>query len=421
MAHGQSQGFMPQGGEIRGLLSGLLGPQGSQAGYGSPAGYGGLLTPRDRQMAIAQMLLAGGGGLLAAGAPSRDPGHGQRMMGHALGNAGQVYQDAMSQAADRRIREMKYKQLVTEEKRRARMQEAVGGLLTPGPSRADKTRALAAGGGPTQQAAGLLADMPQTIPLADIGIPQGMGGLLGAMDPDASAELILEQATRQLKAPTIREFKTPDGKIATRQFDRSTGQWTDLETAPRWSPDEGGGLTTAQQRTNAEITQARASLKRRGLDHAQVIEIARSQKDTGRDNPDHDPFINQAVRLATQRKYGDDPDYARAYERYLTPAPPPPSAPPHKPAVSPAPASAPSSASSLPHRRGSLSAPTSGPGTGVGRRGPSTRGIPSVSAIATMSVEEIDDLVNAYGARMSKAHLAAAKKRLGMLGFGSGR
>ena len=84
---------------------------------------------------------------------------------------------------------------------------------------------------------------------------------------------------------------------------------------------QGEGLTVAQKRENAEIQQARAALDREGLSHEDVMRIAKSQRDTGRDNPEYSPFINGRVRQATRRKYGDDPDYAATYGRYLTPGP----------------------------------------------------------------------------------------------------
>lgn len=64
----------------------------------------------------------------------------------------------------------------------------------------------------------------------------------------------------------------------------------------------GGGLTVAQQRENAEIQQARAALDREGLSHEDVMRISKSQRDTGRDNPEYSPFINSRVRRATRRK-----------------------------------------------------------------------------------------------------------------------
>lgn len=98
----------------------------------------------------------------------------------------------------------------------------------------------------------------------------------------------------------------------------------------------GGDLTIAQRRTNAQVDQARASLKEQGMTQEEIIRIAKSQKDTGRANPDYNPFINRMVGLATQRKYGTDPEFSQTYQTYLMPAPEPaPVAPPPPPPAGP--------------------------------------------------------------------------------------
>lgn len=94
-----------------------------------------------------------------------------------------------------------------------------------------------------------------------------------------------------------------------------------LSLTGRFKGQGGGKLTTAQKRENAEVDQARKSLDQEGLSHEDVMRIAKSQRDTGRNNPEYSPFINSRVRQATRRKYGDDPEYAVTYGRYLTPSP----------------------------------------------------------------------------------------------------
>ena len=115
--------------------------------------------------------------------------------------------------------------------------------------------------------------------------------------------------------------KLPGDVTASNAWKEASQTAERLALLGRFTGKGGSKLTTAQQRENAEIHQARKALDREGLSHEDVMRIAKSQKDTGRNNPEYSPFINSRVRQATRRKYGDDPEYAATYGRYLTPSP----------------------------------------------------------------------------------------------------
>lgn len=65
------------------------------------------------------------------------------------------------------------------------------------------------------------------------------------------------------------------------------------------------GLTTAQQRTNDSIFAARRQLT--GMTQDDVLARTQSHTATGRENPNYDPSLARAVKLAQSRLYGDDP------------------------------------------------------------------------------------------------------------------
>jgi hypothetical protein len=74
---------------------------------------------------------------------------------------------------------------------------------------------------------------------------------------------------------------------------------------------KGGLLTTAQQRANAEIDEARVELDKRGLSKEEIFKATQSTLTTGRENPDYNPAIAKLVNTARRRKYGDDADFSR--------------------------------------------------------------------------------------------------------------
>ena len=108
----------------------------------------------------------------------------------------------------------------------------------------------------------------------------------------------------------------PDGKPTLVRFPRK-GAGGPAEVAgykPYTKPSE---ITPAQQSSNAEIDQARATLDRRGLDKAEISRRTQKTKNTGRVNQQYDEGLDRIVRMATQRKTGPDPDYRRYFGTYL--------------------------------------------------------------------------------------------------------
>lgn len=69
----------------------------------------------------------------------------------------------------------------------------------------------------------------------------------------------------------------------------------------------GGGLTLAQQRSNAEIDAAREAVA--GMSPDEIRKRTAKTTDTGRENPDYDPGLARAAALANRRKVGDDADF----------------------------------------------------------------------------------------------------------------
>lgn len=67
------------------------------------------------------------------------------------------------------------------------------------------------------------------------------------------------------------------------------------------------GLTTAQERTNDSIAAARQQLS--GMSQADVMRKTQSSMASGRANPEYDPQLARAVKLANTRMFGDDEEH----------------------------------------------------------------------------------------------------------------
>ncbi len=72
-------------------------------------------------------------------------------------------------------------------------------------------------------------------------------------------------------------------------------------------PEQTGRLTTAQQRSNAEIDAARSAIA--GLSPEEIKRKTANFTSTGRENPDFDPMLAKSVSQANRRKFGDDQDF----------------------------------------------------------------------------------------------------------------
>ena len=72
-------------------------------------------------------------------------------------------------------------------------------------------------------------------------------------------------------------------------------------------PEQTGRLTTAQQRSNAEIDAARTAIA--GLTPEEIKRRTANFTATGRENPDFDPTLAKSVSQANRRKFGDDQDF----------------------------------------------------------------------------------------------------------------
>ena len=67
---------------------------------------------------------------------------------------------------------------------------------------------------------------------------------------------------------------------------------------------DGNHLTLPQLRSNYEIEAARRAIA--GLSQADIRKRTAKTTDTGRENPDFDPMLERAVKLASRRKVGSD-------------------------------------------------------------------------------------------------------------------
>jgi hypothetical protein len=175
----------------------------------------------------------------------------------------------------------------------------------------------------------------------------------------------------------------------------------------------GNNITLSQQSNNEEIRAARGRLRAlsTGLAPGQTLRellLERTQRatDTGRNNPNFDPSLARDLRMASQRMVGEDPGFSEFFGT-LDKAPPLPSQPA---AVPEAAGNEPGLISQtldflLGGGSGASAATPQGPGAG---RFPPT--------IETMSLEDIDDLVNTAGDSLSPADLQRIEARLRALG-----
>lgn len=118
-------------------------------------------------------------------------------------------------------------------------------------------------------------------------------------------------------------------------FDEATGQprvvqWD--KDGKSWVPVGGvksahasGGITTAQQRVNAEVDAARQELN--GMSRDDVLRQAQQLDPRGLPNPEYNPYTASLVRRATSRKTGDDPEFEGVYHSFYSADGAPPQGP----------------------------------------------------------------------------------------------
>jgi len=83
--------------------------------------------------------------------------------------------------------------------------------------------------------------------------------------------------------------------------------------APRGSQ---GGVTPTQQARNGDIQAARRQLD--GMTREQIVSAAQQFTATGRNNPDYNPFVARAARIASRKLTGeDDPDHTQFWSRMI--------------------------------------------------------------------------------------------------------
>jgi hypothetical protein len=166
-------------------------------------------NPRQTNMnALAAALQQLGGGLIAGGGPSTDPGYSQRMFGQGIANAGTAFQNTQDNALKGRMTTMKLQEMeraaavsAARDKQWANLFPASSGsapaqtegLIAPqagvdygramgSPAATEQLRAMAPG--PTPQAA-IRQDAAQQTPQG----PQGLEGLLANLTPELQALL----------------------------------------------------------------------------------------------------------------------------------------------------------------------------------------------------------------------------------------
>jgi hypothetical protein len=177
----------------------------------------GLLDPKNRN-ALSMGLLNFGGGLMAAGAPTTDPGASQRLMGQAVQGFGNAYQGAQQQQMQQELQAQKIAQAKQAAARRQAMSQQLNTILGGSPT---GTAAPAAGGPLPLTAPGATA--PGAAPASGGATPAGPHplvanmnptqlGLLRTMaanDPEAAMGILQEQAFASPKERRI--IKGADG------------------------------------------------------------------------------------------------------------------------------------------------------------------------------------------------------------------
>lgn len=132
-----------------------------------------------------------------------------------------------------------------------------------------------------------------------------------ALSPLAAVRFHAEQQALRAK-----EAALLDRQIQIKQLDVARDEnredRRDERLAMRLDANRDRGLTLPQQRSNAEIDAARELVA--GMDQAEIRRRTAKTTNTGRENPDFDPSLERAARLAARRKVGVDDVFDRRQE-----------------------------------------------------------------------------------------------------------
>lgn len=214
--------------------------------------------------------------LMAAGAPSYDPGASQKYLAQGM----QGYGDALAEGRERQLREeyrkAQLENLESETKERERKAEAAAAaqrmLLGP----------YLMGSGPAAGSVRAAQDEGMTSRGILAGFEGQQGDLLrglAAISPEKATATALELSTRQAKAPTTREVKQGD-EIVTQEF--VGGKWQDVARGRRYKPQEGAAYKPLSE--PAKLRSDYEYLKSQGVPETapEMQAIKRKLAETGR-------------------------------------------------------------------------------------------------------------------------------------------
>lgn len=146
-----------------------------------------------------------------------------------------------------------------------------------------------------------------------------------ALSPTSAVSFHLKQQSERAKEGALLDRQIQLEKM--RQDGRETAEAhrdarlvQTLESRER-QRSAGGGLSLAQQRSNAEIDAAREAVS--GLSPEDIRKRTAKTTDTGRENPDYDPGLARAASLAGRRKIGDDQLFDQRTQGQQQPQPAP--------------------------------------------------------------------------------------------------
>ena len=139
-----------------------------------------------------------------------------------------------------------------------------------------------------------------------------------ALSPMSAVKFHAEQQAQREK-----EGALLDRQIQIKQIDAQRDEYRQDRQDERLvmrlnAPPKAGGLTLSQERGNAEIDAAREAVA--GMDPDEIRKRTAKQTNTGRENPDFDPSLESAVRLAGRRKVGADDAFGGQVKPAATPA-----------------------------------------------------------------------------------------------------